>query len=67
MLISQTVTCPYCGEHVEIEVDPTGGRKQDYEQDCEVCCRPWKVHVKIDGDGDAWVRISSQDDVDNED
>jgi hypothetical protein len=37
------VTCPYCGEAVEIfiEEDVRGG----FIQDCEVCCNPWLVHV----------------------
>src|SRR5712671_4989000 len=38
-----TVTCPYCGEHVEIfiEEDVRGS----FVQDCEVCCNPWRVRV----------------------
>lgn len=37
------VTCPYCGEDVEIYVEPdvTGA----FVQDCEVCCNPWRVRV----------------------
>jgi hypothetical protein len=37
------VTCPYCGESIEIYVEPdvTGS----FVQDCEVCCNPWRVHV----------------------
>jgi hypothetical protein len=37
------VTCPYCGEEVEIlvEADVSG----TFVQDCEVCCRPWSVRV----------------------
>lgn len=42
------VTCPYCGEHVEIYVEPdvTGS----FVQDCEVCCSPWRVRVSHDGE-----------------
>lgn len=67
MLITQTVICPYCGEPNEIEIDPSGGRHQAYEEDCQVCCRPWNVRVKIDGEGDAWVRVSGENDVDLDD
>jgi len=37
------VTCPYCGEHLEIyvELDVSGS----FVQDCEVCCNPWRVQV----------------------
>jgi hypothetical protein len=41
------VTCPYCGEVVAIQLDPSGGASQDYVQDCEVCCRPWHVQVRF--------------------
>ena len=42
------VTCPYCGEEIEIYVEPdTTGT---LVQDCEVCCNPWRVVVADDGD-----------------
>jgi Cysteine-rich CPXCG len=37
------VTCPYCGEAVEIYVEPDV--KGSFVQDCEVCCNPWRVRV----------------------
>jgi hypothetical protein len=37
------VTCPYCGEQVEIYVEPDVGGS--FVQDCEVCCNPWRVNV----------------------
>lgn len=42
------VTCPYCGEEVEIylEADVRG----QFVQDCEVCCNPWNVRVVGRGD-----------------
>ena len=42
------VTCPYCGEQVEIYVerDVNGS----FVQDCEVCCNPWRVTVRGRGD-----------------
>lgn len=51
------VTCPYCGEPVEISLDPSGGRVQEYVEDCEVCCNPWRVRVRYDGTGAATVEI----------
>jgi len=38
------VTCPYCGQEVEIYVEPDV--KGSFVQDCEVCCNPWRVRVK---------------------
>ena len=42
------VTCPYCGEEVEIYVEPD--LKGSFVQDCEVCCSPWRVRVSHDGE-----------------
>lgn len=43
------VICPYCGEAIQISLDPAGGSIQDYVEDCEVCCNPWRVRVRYDG------------------
>ncbi len=42
------VTCPYCGETVEVylESDTSGSLIQD----CEVCCNPWRIRVFGRGD-----------------
>ena len=37
------VVCPYCGEQIEIYVEPDV--KGSFVQDCEVCCNPWRVRV----------------------
>jgi hypothetical protein len=42
------VTCPYCGEAVEIYLEPDV--KGSFVQDCEVCCNAWRVRVTRDGD-----------------
>jgi transposase-like protein len=44
------LTCPYCGEKVELVVDESGGSEQSYVEDCPVCCRPWQVLVTRDVD-----------------
>jgi hypothetical protein len=45
------VTCPYCGEPMEIDVDCTGG-SQVYYEDCRVCCAPITLLIGIDELGD---------------
>jgi hypothetical protein len=45
------VTCPFCGETITIALDPAGGRAQEYVEDCQVCCRPWRVKVWYDATG----------------
>ncbi|PYR55448.1 MAG: CPXCG motif-containing cysteine-rich protein [Acidobacteria bacterium] len=55
------VTCPYCGEQVEIYVEPD--TRGSFVQDCEVCCNPWRVSVSRTGpDGEATdVHVSRAD------
>ena len=56
------VTCPYCGEEVEIFVEPDV--HGSFVQDCEVCCNPWLVHVERTNDGEAderYVTVSRAD------
>lgn len=55
------VSCPYCGEAVELLLDPTGGSYQEYVEDCEICCRPWSVRVAVDGSGHPAVSVGTLD------
>jgi len=52
------VVCPYCWQQVEITLDPGGGSSQEYQEDCEICCRPWLVRVHYSGSGFATVTIA---------
>ncbi|MFN7916868.1 MAG: CPXCG motif-containing cysteine-rich protein [Vicinamibacterales bacterium] len=42
------VTCPYCGESVEIYVE--ADVRGTFVQDCEVCCNPWRLRIVGRGD-----------------
>jgi hypothetical protein len=55
------VTCPYCGEENEVALDPGSGESQDYVEDCQVCCQPWRVSVDYASDGSAIVTASVLD------
>lgn len=61
--LSGVVECPYCGESVEIALDPGSGNDQQYVEDCHVCCRPWMVSVHYDEDGTAHVYVDANDDM----
>jgi hypothetical protein len=53
-----TVTCPYCGEDVEIYIE--ADVKGTFVQDCEVCCNPWRVRLaNVDGARD--IRVMRAD------
>ena len=54
--LGEDLTCPFCGEHDEIFVDPGGGDAQVYTEDCAVCCRPRVVHVEP-GDAPGELRV----------
>ena len=59
--ISAVVSCPYCGEINEIALDPGSGSLQEYVEDCQVCCRPWRVTVRYREDGAADVSAEPED------
>ncbi len=57
---SVEIQCPYCWERIVIEIDPSV-REQDYIEDCQVCCRPIEIQVRIDDQGDAEVGARRED------
>ena len=59
--VGGVVVCPYCGETNEVALDPGGGEHQEYVEDCQVCCRPWRVVVSYDADGSAFVTTETAD------
>ena len=56
------VMCPYCGEPNEISLDAGGGSHQEYVEDCQVCCKPWRVTVSYDEEGNAQISAAPLDD-----
>jgi transposase-like protein len=43
-------SCPYCGETLEISIEPGYGH-QSYVEDCQVCCFPFVVFVDASEEG----------------
>ncbi|WP_158881585.1 CPXCG motif-containing cysteine-rich protein [Rhodanobacter sp. L36] len=62
MLVPCDISCPYCGEPIEVLVDASAG-DQNYVEDCQVCCRPITLNIHIDADGDAHVGATSENDA----
>jgi hypothetical protein len=61
-LIQTKIHCPYCGEMIEVLLDPEelGG---EYIEDCQVCCRPiifsvsdseYGISVNTRTENDSW-------------
>ncbi|HLP89398.1 MAG TPA: CPXCG motif-containing cysteine-rich protein [Nostocaceae cyanobacterium] len=42
--------CAYCGEENLTFIDLSGGMQQSYIEDCQVCCRPNILYIRVDED-----------------
>jgi hypothetical protein len=58
--LSHNVSCPYCGENIELLIDDSASG-QDYYEDCSVCCRPIRIQLNMDFDGDFQLVILRDD------
>ena len=56
----KTVSCPYCGERIEVLLDASVPH-QNYIEDCQVCCRPITLDVTV-GDDEVFVSVKSESD-----
>lgn len=45
---TRAITCPNCGETIEIVIDLSTSN-QSYIEDCSVCCRPITISVVAEG------------------
>ncbi len=54
--------CNSCGEEIVVPLDFSEGQRQEYVEDCPVCCHPNIIFVEFDSEGqpDIWSR-SEQD------
>ena len=54
------VNCPYCGESLEIVIDASV-RHQAYIEDCQVCCKPIKLSIRIGDEGEPSIDARGED------
>lgn len=40
--------CAYCGEPNLTFIDWSGGNNQSYVEDCQVCCQPNVLYIRLD-------------------
>ncbi|MCK8124429.1 CPXCG motif-containing cysteine-rich protein [Pseudoalteromonas sp. 2CM39R] len=59
-LTEKKITCPYCGEQIDILLDPADVNQQ-YIEDCQVCCKPINFLVFESIDEELSVTVSSDD------
>lgn len=49
-----------CGEENDLFVDPSGGRRQQFTEDCAVCCRPNLITITVDDDGEVELEVTQE-------
>ncbi|WP_105180502.1 CPXCG motif-containing cysteine-rich protein [Pseudoalteromonas sp. T1lg21] len=59
-LTEKKITCPYCGEQIEILLEPAD-LNQKYIEDCQICCKPINFLVFESIDEELSVTVSSDD------
>jgi hypothetical protein len=60
-LQESSIYCPYCGESIEVLLNPEDVGAE-YIEDCQVCCRPIEFFLREDGSG--WLEAEVRSDVD---
>jgi len=60
VLTEQQIYCPYCGEGIEVLVDP-GDAGTTYVEDCQVCCRPIVLAALLDHGGELTLHVKHED------
>ncbi len=58
----QAISCPYCGETIDLIIDCSIDF-QEYIEDCQVCCRPITMSINVSEEGAIQVDARHQDDV----
>ena len=61
LLQEKTISCPYCGEFIIILVDGSVERQQ-YIEDCQVCCRPMDIRIVVSTSGKCQVEAWDEND-----
>ncbi len=58
----QAISCPYCGETIDLAIDCSVSF-QEYIEDCQVCCRPINMSIRVSEEGAIQVDARHQDEV----
>lgn len=62
LLQEEEISCPYCGEPLDVLIDPQDVG-QEYIEDCQVCCRPINFMITEDEDGEMRVEVRADDEM----
>lgn len=61
-MLEQKLSCPYCGELIDVLIDNSVD-SQEYIEDCQVCCRPIVFQVNVAMNGDTSVQLYRDDET----
>lgn len=59
-MIEHFFQCPYCFEEISVLIEPYDGR-QNYVEDCEVCCNPMIFDVEASAEGVHFFHVEALD------
>ena len=60
---NHTYWCAFCGEENEVFVDGSGARRQQFTEDCTVCCRPNLLTITIGYDDSVTIDVEREYDA----
>lgn len=61
-LIEKDISCPYCGETIDVVIEILDD-SQEYIEDCQACCRPITFNIDIAIDGSTTVSVHSENET----
>lgn len=61
-LAEKKISCPYCGESLQVLIEPDEQDHQ-YIEDCQVCCRPITFVVSTSMDGEVFVTVYDENEA----
>ena len=61
-LAEKVVSCPYCGEAIEVLIDHQEAGHH-YIEDCQVCCKPIIFSVEVDSVGNLSVSVRDENEA----
>jgi len=62
LLNEKVVSCPYCGESIDVLID-SEEVDQQYIEDCQVCCRPITFVITTSFRGDMSVAVHAENET----
>lgn len=60
METTKEVICPYCGQAQVLFLD-ISVRRQQYIEDCQVCCQPVELTVTVEGEDEISIEARRSD------